>query len=339
MGLSQSKQFTSALGRFFPIESLMPFFPLTYLVPLYHTVSDSDLPHIKHLYKHKTSSEFEADLEFLSKHFEFVEPETFFHSVNKNRKGKRPCLLTFDDGLKEFYEVVAPILSRKGIPAICFLNSDFVDNRGLMYRYQASLLVEALEKSSKAKQSQLAERLDIPSEPLKLQQAILALSHAQEKERTDTAQLLEVSFEQFLNEEKPYLSFAQIKELSLAGFAFGAHSASHPLYAKISEKEQLKETEESLSWLQSKLPTDIPTFAFPFTDDGVKDSFFKQLQRKHSKLYSFGTAGIKKEPQAHHFQRLPMEQGNLSAPSILKGELLSYIFKLPFGRHKMKRDD
>ena len=133
------------------VAQLLPFSLLSkaatgkVLAPFYHAVSDIPMPHIRHLYRVKTVAEFERDLDFLLKHYTPID----FHELpnllqHKPRSGKPPMLLSFDDGLREFYDPIAPILLRKGIPAICFLNSGFLDNKDLFFRYKASLLIDFL---------------------------------------------------------------------------------------------------------------------------------------------------------------------------------------------------
>ena len=56
--------------------------------------------------------------------------------------------LTFDDGLREVFDIAAPILKQKGIPATIFLNSGFVDNRSLFFRYKVSVLLELLQSQN-----------------------------------------------------------------------------------------------------------------------------------------------------------------------------------------------
>ncbi|RYD69268.1 MAG: hypothetical protein EOP53_27470, partial [Sphingobacteriales bacterium] len=71
-----------------------------------------------------------------------------FAEVQEIAKGstvKYPSFfLSFDDGLRSFYEVAAPVLQRKGIEAACFVNSSCIDNKALFFRYKASLLIEEL---------------------------------------------------------------------------------------------------------------------------------------------------------------------------------------------------
>jgi peptidoglycan/xylan/chitin deacetylase (PgdA/CDA1 family) len=108
------------------------------ILPYYHMVSDTPQPHVYPLYRHRTVTEFCADLDWLSAHYKPIR----WDEIDACERAKQPAFcLTFDDGFKEFYTIVAPILEEKRIPCVCFLNSDFVDNKDLMFRNK-----EALEK-------------------------------------------------------------------------------------------------------------------------------------------------------------------------------------------------
>lgn len=331
------KKWIYSCAKPLPLSLLLPALPGSSVVPLYHTVSDYELPHIKNLYKTKTSREFSQEIDFLSQHFEFVDLESFCKRNQENTSGKRFSLLTFDDGLKEFYDLVAPMLQKKGIPAVCFLNSDFIDNKGLMYRYKASLLIEYLQTANAKKQTLAAQILNCSNGMKQLKNAILNLGYQENEKRQKLAKLVDLNFQQFLENEKPYLSSEQIASLAKQDFAFGAHSASHPLYAKLSIEKQLTESQVSLNRLNELFQQSINSFAFPFTDDGVSTAFFNQFQKQNKEVITFGTAGLKLESQQNHYQRIPFEYGNFSAKEIMKGELLSFQVKKVIGKHKMKR--
>jgi len=115
------------------------------IVPFYHTVAEQPLPHIKHLYRMKTVEEFQKDLNFLLKYFEPIDIETLYHLHIHKTVPKKPVFhLTFDDGMTEIYDIVAPILLKKGISATFFVNSAFVDNKALFYRHKDSLELEGV---------------------------------------------------------------------------------------------------------------------------------------------------------------------------------------------------
>lgn len=119
--------------------------------PFYHAVSDSPLPHIRPLYRHRTEAEFRADLEWLCSHFTPIH----WYEIEEYERVQKPAFcLSFDDGLKEFYTVVAPILEEKKIPCICFLNSAFVDNKDLMFRYKEALTGQGIDWSQFLREEQ-----------------------------------------------------------------------------------------------------------------------------------------------------------------------------------------
>jgi hypothetical protein len=62
------------------------------------------------------------------------------------KPAKKIALLTFDDGFREFYDTVAPVLERKGIYACNFVNPAFIDNKDMMFRCKASLLIDVVGK-------------------------------------------------------------------------------------------------------------------------------------------------------------------------------------------------
>lgn len=112
------------------------------ICPYYHVVSDEILPHVRPLYPYRTVAQFRADLDWLLAHYTPIR----WSEIETCRAAQKPAFcLTFDDGLKEFYTVVAPILEEKGVPCVCFLNSAFIDNKDLMFRYKEALQQQGID--------------------------------------------------------------------------------------------------------------------------------------------------------------------------------------------------
>lgn len=110
------------------------------LLPFYHLVSDNEPEYVKGLYKSKTIQQFKNDLELFLKYYEPITLEDVILFNKGELKLLKPSFhLTFDDGLSNFYHVIAPILSKKNIPATVFVNTAFVDNKDLFYRYKEVL--------------------------------------------------------------------------------------------------------------------------------------------------------------------------------------------------------
>ena len=268
------------------------------LLPFYHLVSDKEPDFVKGLYKPKSIKQFKTDLDIFLKYFEPITLE----QVIKYNKGKiklsKPSFhLTFDDGLSNFYHIVAPILLKKEIPATVFLNTGFIDNKDLFYRYESVLF----EKETKNKKQETRE----------------------------------AKIQNFLKNQKPYLTLKQIKELQKQGFTFGAHSVNHPLYSSINLIEQIKQTKDSLQWVQDNLNEKYKVFSFPFHDLGVTKKFFKQIESYVD--ITFGTSGFNKDEISTNLHRLDMEKSLGNTKSFLIKEYIKLMTKKVLGRYKIIR--
>jgi peptidoglycan/xylan/chitin deacetylase (PgdA/CDA1 family) len=320
--------------QFIPLDCLMKLTRQNHLLPFYHLVSDSEVLHVKHLYKVKSTKEFNKDLDFYLKHYTPID----FTGIGNQRH--KTFLLTFDDGLAEFYDVIAPILLKKGIPAVCFLNSDFIDNKDLFYRYKASVLIEEL--NNKRNQTNLRKEIDnwfLNHNLHNNSSSLLSLSYLQRNYLDELASLIGVDFSLYLKEKKPYLTSEQIQKLIRQGFHFGAHSIDHPQYVELDQETQIRQTVESINTVQTRFSLPYKLFSFPFTDSGVSANFFRQIydNNVHAADFTFGCSGLKKDMFDSHLQRIPMEIEDFSASDIIYGEYFYYILKSIFNKNKITR--
>ena len=282
------------------------------ILPFYHLVSDETPKHVQHLYAARSIERFKEDLDFLLKHYNSISLEEL---ITLNKSGKAiidNCFhITFDDGLKEFYTVVAPILKERGVHATVFLNADFIDNAALFYRFKASILFDELQNDE-----------------------LLNLKYADKFILDGLANEHKVDFDAYLKKHQPYLTSEQIKELIGEGFTFGAHSKDHPLYKDLDFAEQLSQTQESLATIKSQFNLEYSVFSFPFTDDGVLQQLFNKISEFTD--LTFGCAGIKEDSASNHLQRIPMETSE-SGKEIIKTEYLYCLIKQKIGKNKIIR--
>ena len=287
-----------------------------FIIPFYHIVSDDVPLHIKHLYSYKGVKAFERDIDYLTREYLPIAATDLPALLAGKYKGKKIMLLTFDDGLREMFEIVAPLLMRKGIPAVFFLNTDFIDNKGLMFRYKVSILIDTYLKRGVDKSALLNSR---SAAELNKEKSI-------------------VDFNAYLKSHRPYMTTAQIKQLIAQGFSIGSHSCSHPYYEDISIEKQLSETLDSLAILKQDFGIEQKLFAFPFTDYGVSKDFFKSIFTNGKVDFSFGGAGIKNDVHPRQLQRIPMEGLQADAEQILKSEYLYYLMRMPLFKNTIRRN-
>jgi len=309
--MEAERSFLTVQNKITLIKILQTITKQKILLPFFHTVAEQPLPHIKHLYRMKTVKEFTEDLDFLLKYFEPINAETLFHFHSNKIVPKKPAFhLSFDDGLKDIYEIIAPILLQKGVPATFFINSGFTDNKRLFYRFHESLSIEEL-----VKKGNLTEHL---------KKEILLCSYIDKDKLFPYFSQPQVN--DFLNKEQPYLTTAQIQSLSSQGFTIGAHSIDHPYYYEIPVAEQLRQTRESLEFVASIVNQKLRLFAFPFTDFNVSKHFFEEI--KPLVDLSFGTAGMKNEKTTFNYQRIAGEKDRfVTLKSVFTKEYLKYLAK------------
>ncbi len=334
--------FPKFFTQLFPLNPLIKFSGQRIFLPFYHAIQGKNsLPHIHHLYRLRSKSQFENDLDFLLKHYQAISLNQLLdHIQQKSSLPKNSFFLSFDDGLKEVFEIVAPILESKGIPATIFINSAFVDNKDLFFRYKASLLIEQLDKKvySAVIKNQFHEILknhQIEGKTLKVQ--LLNINYLNKNILDKLAEVLEFSFQDFLNQQQPYLTSGQINQLLRKGFTIGAHSIDHPLFNQLDMQNQVMQIQESTQFIQHNFKVPYKVFSFPFTDYKVGSSLFQTIENKKLVQLTFGCAGIKKEQFPTHLQRFAMEGTDRPAFQLLTSAYIYFFLKSIIGKNTIHR--
>jgi peptidoglycan/xylan/chitin deacetylase (PgdA/CDA1 family) len=305
------------------------------IIPLYHAVSERPSVYVRHVNIWRSVKQFKKDIAFLTKHFEPVSLEDLY--ADRSSK-KTPFHLTFDDGLNECMEWVIPILERAGIPATFFVNSAFVDNQGLFFRFKASIIIEK-GLSDPAALQEIKNWLSAKQIAQEWSAFVLGVNYQNKEILEELADQIAIDFDQHLKQQPCYMTLKDLKRLQSKGFSIGAHSIDHPKFAALSLDDQLNQALESLRFVTSQLSPTIRTFAFPFTDYRVGPSFFKKLSDSGCCDLSFGCAGLKKETVNNHFQRIPFDEESFTARQKLTREYLYYLMKMPVGKNTFIRHE
>jgi peptidoglycan/xylan/chitin deacetylase (PgdA/CDA1 family) len=325
---------------YIPLGLLQNFSRQRLLMPFYHTISDKKLPHIEHLYQVRNTKLFSKDLEYLLEHFSPIDLHQLIQFVEKGKAlPKNAFFLSFDDGLSECYHIIAPILKKKGIPATFFLNSDFLDNKSLMFRYKASYLIEELQHRNNIDTiiKKHFSKYQLPY--LNVKESLLQVRWHHEALLNDLAQEFGIDFNTFLETQQPYLNSQQVKEMQVDGFTFGSHSQNHPTYNKISLDDQIAQTTISQDFVSNQFNPRHKVFAFPFTDVGVSKAFFDRVLLKDNFQLTFGGAGLKHELIKGQLQRFGIEtQQNQTVRQLIHSEYFYFMIKSLFRKNTIRRD-
>ena len=340
--MTEIRKILLPLTGIFSLESLIRRSGQGIIFPFYHLVSDNPPAHIRHLYKVKSIRDFDSDLDQLLRYFEPISPEILLSEKPVNTR-KPAFILSFDDGLKEITQHVLPLLEKKGLNAIFFLNNHFINNQGLFFRYKVSLLIDKLPDafSRPSIMNKLTSILGLKNAGKeKIKHALMRLDDLEMVKIDRIAQLFDIDFSHYLATYKPYMDETQVREILNKGFYVGAHSNNHLSFDRFSPEEQYDEIKKSICNIKERFELTYSLFSFPFTDTNVsREVFLRLFDRPHVVLdASFGTSGLKQQEAYPHYQRIPMEKTAYGAEKYLKTEYFYYLLKSVAGLNRMRRN-
>jgi peptidoglycan/xylan/chitin deacetylase (PgdA/CDA1 family) len=76
-----------------------------------------------------TPAQFRAELDLVSRHFSVIGLDQLLAARAGGSLPPNPALITFDDGYKSNHDLVLPVLRQRGLPAVFFIATNFVDER------------------------------------------------------------------------------------------------------------------------------------------------------------------------------------------------------------------
>ena len=317
-------------------KKMIPFFKRQPIFPYYHIISDEKLPHVKHLYKYKSIQSFKKDIEVLSKYYEPIDIKNVLLTYSERLIiPENSFLLSFDDGLKEVYDIVFPILREKNIKAIFFINPNFIDNENYLLRHKLSFIVAKLEGCNDMKiKKKIGDLLSIKDNDIyKIRKKILTFREEDKPFINEICEILEIDF----LKENIYLTKSQIKEIIDAGFFIGAHTMSHPRLTLLSLEKQKEEIINSIKWVRSNFKLEYSFFAFPYSDKGISKEVFKTIFAYDEKAIVFGNSGLKKDIDERVIQRFSLEDPNKDVLKQIITENIYKIYNKIIFKHKIKR--
>jgi peptidoglycan/xylan/chitin deacetylase (PgdA/CDA1 family) len=328
------------MSHLLPLDPLRRETGVNPLIVNYHMVSDELLPYVRNLYKYRNIKTFIQDLDFFILNFHPITLNDLLVSVKDNIiLPENSWLLTFDDGFKEIYETVAPILTDKNLTATVFLTKNFIDNKELGYDNKKSIILDRLHRSGeKSVQRKITDALRSNNMVDKnLRRAILNIPYTKRHVVDEIALSLNINIQDILASKKPYLTSDQINRLMDAGFTFGGHSIDHPRFTELSKEDQVFQATESIEYLVFHFGLNYRVFAFPYTDLKVSKGFFEAIANRID--ITFGTSGLMNDTIKTNLQRISVEK---LAGTALKTVKFHYFRKLIYqlaGKDIIKRPD
>jgi peptidoglycan/xylan/chitin deacetylase (PgdA/CDA1 family) len=250
------------------------------ILVMYHYVRDPDPAHpgIAAI----STADFAGQVEYLLRHYEPLEPEALLGD------GAPPdgFVLTFDDGIRDHWDNVLPVLERHrihgvfapiGLPYLEGRIPFAQKNQFVRGRLGEDRLPDVFLETA----AELAPDVDIPAlmngspgeyrrgseKYLRFKYAVNRVIPIDVSERVmDRLFADHVSDDERAFSDELYLTTGQITELARAGHTIAGHSISHASLPRLSEEEQEREIADSLAWVEGLLGERPAWFCYPYGD-------------------------------------------------------------------------
>ncbi|MGH7793404.1 MAG: polysaccharide deacetylase family protein [Candidatus Binatia bacterium] len=267
-------------------------------VVMYHYVRDlpnTTFPRIKGM----LTQDFCKQVAALAARYEMATLESARDFVHGTYTPARDlCLLTFDDGLKEHYSEVTPLLMKRRIQGIFFVITSCIGGNDIAPVHMNHFLMAAL--GFVKYRNAFLQRLEDMS-PNSINSTAVDPSLARNAYRWDNLevasfkymfnflldcnardQILKNLFEEHIAKvesfaETLYVSAQEVKEMQSAGMIIGGHSHQHKPLSSLSDQELRSDLYTCHEILATTLyPQPLWPFCYPY---GKKDSFDKRAAK------------------------------------------------------------
>lgn len=219
---------------------------------------------------HHTVAEFKTHLDWLAMRCTPVNLEEFGRwKRGEWQPRKPPVLVTFDDGYRNNAIVAAPLLKRKGIPALFFLSSGYVESDLVLWPDEVFARVCAWATPQLTGPNGVDHRM--PQSPA--QRATLALSIVEDCKNISQDHRRE--FLAYLERETPgfdphqdadaqaFMTWDDAHALAAAGFDLGSHTVTHPILSSLAPEDLRRELCESRAEIEAKTGRPCKALAYP----------------------------------------------------------------------------
>jgi peptidoglycan/xylan/chitin deacetylase (PgdA/CDA1 family) len=220
----------------------------------YHRVGDPKHAHGLPEIFSATAEDFDRHLAFLKQNADVISGDDLA-SVLKRKSG-RHVLITFDDGYRDNYELVYPLLKKHRLPATFFICTGLTDRNRRAWWDDIAWMIN---KSVRA--PYVADR------PAAIARAIAQYRSLPEPDALGFLDELSgetgVDLRTMSSDDNQWMTWEMIRELRANGMTIGAHTVSHPILSKLTPQSQLSEIQGSRDRIAAELNEAPRLFAYP----------------------------------------------------------------------------
>jgi peptidoglycan/xylan/chitin deacetylase (PgdA/CDA1 family) len=250
---------------------------------MYHgLIKDSNNLHSWLLVK---ASEFEKQLRFINQYFDIISIDDLLFIEEDNKKFSKPkIIITFDDGLKNNFDVALPILEKYNCPATIYVTTQPVIKGQLLWD---TYIIESVQKNRIGKIDLRDINLGVyqfdhslPKQQLwgSINDFLSDMKKLEPGYRKSVIKIIKKQY--FLNRETKSSNFSHLTPIEISKIAdselitIGSHSHCHNILTQIPVKEVEKSILKSLTLLEDWVKDEVNHFAYP---NGNYNSAIKKI--------------------------------------------------------------
>ena len=294
-----------------------------------------------------TASTFDRHIAFLKEHFEIVTLDALLGDGSTAGRTTRPrCVVTFDDGWRDNYDLAFPILRRHDVPATIYLATDFIGTNRvsmqteLVYwltnanwaalsderaaRVYPGLVRRQLKRLARLGGAVSAHDVDPLIEAIKVVYGDHVL-----KDFVRSLAMAAGLPTPFVPSRPFFLDWDQVRTMAAAGIEIGSHTCSHRMMTRLPEDQARDELIRSKAEIERRIGRRVKHFAFPHDD--ANSPLLVAAAKAGYRTASVGGDWSGQEPSAIRcLRRLGMHEGvSGDGRSFSKALLHQWLFRAP----------
>jgi peptidoglycan/xylan/chitin deacetylase (PgdA/CDA1 family) len=210
--------------------------------------------------------------EHLSKHYHPLSLTDLLRQLDTHGKSGKPAVaLTIDDGRRNCYEFMFPLLKEFRMPATFYVVSSFIQDGGWVWTDKVLWLSE--QPSAPAELS--SRRIDL---------FFRELNRMRPETRNARIEAIAQTMKVILPKSAPPkyapCSFSELREMADSGLVeIGSHTVSHPILSSLTDNESESELTESRAQIEEHLGVKVASFCFPNgKPEDYRESQVRQIQ-------------------------------------------------------------
>lgn len=248
------------------------------MILMYHGISGKNITSLMNFDgKHVNIRLFERQLEYLKKHYSIISLDDYFDSrAGKKSLPKNPAILTFDDGYRNNFTEMYPLMKKHRVPVMIFLSAGIIGSKDMTWQNKIALCLDNSKKDRftiRIKGKMHSYKIgDDRSKVVSFIRIKNLLRYMGRKEKEDLVKEMMDKAGASLPErddELHYLSWEEARKMareSKGMLTFGSHTMTHPRLSRITGEMLRWEITHSKSSIEKELGLKINHFSYPHGD-------------------------------------------------------------------------